>query len=174
MQNYSEPDCKDQWYVIYTLPRNEKKVYSELSKRAVKVFLPLQKVVRQWGPRKQKLEVPLFPNYVFISIPKAMLWSVLSVKGVVRFVSFNGVPAIISNAEIEVVKKIILNNGEVSDRSFFAAGDHVRVKDGPFTGLEGKVLDVKGTTRFFIEFEQINHVLSIDISPALLEKVAVY
>lgn len=173
MQFYSEPIQQDQWYVIYTIPRNEKKVYSELSKRAVEVFLPLQKVVRQWGTRKQKLEVPLFPNYLFISASKAMLWSVLSVKGVVRFISFNGAPAIISNTQMEVIKKIISNDGEVSDRSLFATGDHVRVKNGPFAGLEGKVLDVKGRIRFFIEFEQINQILSIDISGALLEKVTV-
>lgn len=48
------------WFVFYTKSRHEKKVKDFLEKVGYVVFLPMRKVMRQWGDRKKKMEVPLF------------------------------------------------------------------------------------------------------------------
>ena len=54
------------WYVLYTKPRNEKKVAQRLSEAGYTVYCPLQKVRRQWSDRTKVVEEPLFTSYLFI------------------------------------------------------------------------------------------------------------
>ena len=61
----SPNDC---WHVLYTKPRNEKKVAERLSSAGYSVYCPLQKVRRQWSDRLKVVEEPLFKGYLFIKI----------------------------------------------------------------------------------------------------------
>ncbi len=158
------------WYVVYTIPKHEKKVYGELNRRAIMAFLPLQKVTRQWRSAKRKVELPLFPNYLFVKITPSMLWSILSITGVVRFISYEGAPAVIKESEIEIIKKLISNNGELIDQGFYASGERVRVTQGPLDGLEGEIINIRGKDRLVVEFEVIHKVFAVDIPIAFLEK----
>ena len=56
------------WYVLYTKPRNEKKVAQRLSEAGYTVYCPLQKVRRRWSDRTKVVEEPLFTSYLFIQI----------------------------------------------------------------------------------------------------------
>ena len=56
------------WHVLYTKPRNEKKVAERLSGAGYTVYCPLQKVRRQWSDRVKVVEEPLFKGYLFIKI----------------------------------------------------------------------------------------------------------
>ncbi len=54
------------WYAAYTMPKFEKRIYGELVKKNVEAYLPVQQVFRQWSDRVKKIELPLFPNYIFV------------------------------------------------------------------------------------------------------------
>jgi transcription antitermination factor NusG len=56
------------WFVLYTQPRNEKKVAERLEKLGIKAYCPMTIQVRQWSDRKKKVEVPLLNSYVFVPI----------------------------------------------------------------------------------------------------------
>lgn len=131
---------QDNWYVVYTYPNSEKKIYNELNKRAITAFLPTKKVVRQWSDRKKKLEIPLFPNYIFVKLPPKQMWVVLMIDGVVRFISFDGAPVVVRDTEIDVVKKLISASSEVNNENFCIQGEKVQVKEGPLSGLVGRVV----------------------------------
>ncbi|MDN5217521.1 UpxY family transcription antiterminator [Fulvivirgaceae bacterium BMA12] len=159
------------WYVVYTYPNSEKKIYNELNKREITAYLPTKGVVRQWSDRKKKLEVPLFPNYVFVNIPPKDMWMVLMVNGVVKFVSFNGTPAVVRDSEIDLVKRLSSKANVVSNKNFYIRGEKVQVKEGVFSGLVGKVMNKKGMTRLYVELETAHLMFSIDIEAALLKKL---
>jgi len=53
------------WFAIQTKPRHEKRVALELEEKDVQVFLPLYTTLRQWSDRRQQVQLPLFPSYVF-------------------------------------------------------------------------------------------------------------
>jgi transcription antitermination factor NusG len=157
------------WYVVYTCPNSEKKIYAELNKRAITAFMPTKKVVKQWSDRKQKIEVPLFPNYVFVKVPHNEMWTVLMISGVVRFVSFEGKPAVVKDAEIDFIKKLASAAGMIHNEDRYIEGEKVKVKEGPLLGMVGKVKNKKGVTRLYVEIDTVRQVVSIDIDAALLE-----
>jgi transcription antitermination factor NusG len=161
---------KCQWHVIYTYPHFEKKIFGQLFEKNIDAFLPCQKTVKQWRDRKKTVEIPLFPNYIFVNISTADRHKVF-VEGVTRFISFDGKPAIVPDKEIDVIKKLSQNNCNVNNESYYNKGDKVRVVAGPLAGLEGMLLDIKGKSRVSIRFNSIAQAVSIDIQSSLLEKI---
>lgn len=157
------------WYVVYTFPNCERKIYNELSRRDITAFLPTRKTIRQWHDRVKSIEVPLFPNYVFVQVPHREIWSVLAVNGIVRFVSCNGVPVRVLDKEMDWVKKLTNSSNNITNVNCCVVGERVRVKKGPLMGLEGKVIE--GVTKLFVEFKIMNQVVSVDIHASMLEKV---
>lgn len=166
---------ESEWYAAYTLPNNEKKVYQELLKRGEEAYLPTHKVLRQWKDRKKQLNVPLFPNYVFLKTAKFNLWPMLEIYGLVRYVTFNGKPAVIPEKEIEAIKQVMsldMRINEVSREETCMIGERVRIMQGPLLGLEGVVVSRKDKKRLLIGFRTINQTISVDVSVDFLEKVA--
>jgi len=171
-----EPACYGelQWLVLYTLPQKEKKVYLELIKREFEVFLPLHNVVRQWSDRKKTLSVPLFPNYIFVKTDQREMWSALKIQGALRYISFGGAPAVVGELEIELVKKLLYHNVAIKNEEsfdFYQRGEKVKVKEGPFKGFEGEILERKSTTRLYLQLLTINRIVSIDVALNCLEKI---
>jgi len=159
------------WYVVYTYPKMEKKIFSNLVKQSINAFLPFQRVVRQWSDRKKKLEIPLFPNYVFVQVPEKERFKVFNVPGITRFVSFDGKPAVVSDHEINPIKQIVNNDIQFEHEVSFSSGDRVKVVHGPLAGLEGVLLEKKGGSRFGLHFTSISQSISVDIQYNLLERV---
>ena len=160
------------WYVIYTYPNQEKKIYNELCKRGLNAFLPVTKVLRRWSDRNKLIEIPLFLNYMFVNIYLNEIWKVLMLNGVSKFVSFNGSQSIIKEEEIECIRKMMVAPGELRNEKSDIKGQRVKVMYGPLAGLEGKILDRKGLTRFYVALESINQIISVDIYTANLAKIA--
>ncbi len=151
------------WHVIYTRPKFEKKIFERLQERKIETFLPLQKVIRQWSDRKKKVEVPLFPNYLFVRISSPDRWNVLDVNGVVRFLQFEGKSAIISETEVETIRKSLLGDLEVSNKKF-NKGDQVIIVRGPLKGLKGILIENKGRRRLAIRINIIDKSILVNVS----------
>jgi transcriptional antiterminator RfaH len=157
------------WYVIYTYPNFEKKIQQSLLKKNIMCFLPLQKMMRQWSDRKKVIEVPLFPNYVFVYISNLERFRVLDILGVSRYISYNGSPAIISDDAISKIKKMMHGPDIVIEN--YLEGDLIKIIDGPFTGLTGIVFERKGKKRFGIRIEAINQCLSVELNATSIKKL---
>ena len=158
------------WHVIYTRPRFEKKIFTRLKERKVETFLPLQKVMRQWSDRKKKVEVPLFPNYLFVHISSGDKWNVLSIEGVVRFLQFEGKSAILSETEMNTIRKSLLGNPEISNKRF-EKGDQVVIMHGPLKGLKGILVHNNGRNKLAIRINTIDRSILVNISPNNIDKV---
>jgi transcription antitermination factor NusG len=80
------PDSARHWYVIYTRPRWEKKVYGLLLEKGVESYCPLNKVQKKWSDRLKWVEEPLFKSYVFVKVNGEEMPKVRLVDGVVNYV----------------------------------------------------------------------------------------
>ena len=60
---------KNNWLVLVTKPRNEKKVESRLNKIGVEAYCPVRTEMRQWSDRKKKIKTPLLPSMLLVKIP---------------------------------------------------------------------------------------------------------
>jgi len=128
------------WRVIYTKPRNEKKVFERLTAQGIDCYCPYQKTLKQWSDRKKWVEEPVFRSYMFVNDPSSydVDLTILQTAGVVRFLYWLGKPAIVRDEEIEIIKKFLGEYQGVEILSF-EKGTQLRVKDGALKDCEGIV-----------------------------------
>jgi len=151
------------WYVVYTSANHEKCVAEQFSSRSVEYFLPLYEEVRRWKDRRMRLQLPLFPGYVFVRLALRDRLLVLQVPGVVNLVGTNGTPTPLPQKEIDALRTGLRNGVRAEPHPYLAAGRRVRVKSGPFAGLRGVVLRRKAGYRFVICVELIQRCVAVDI-----------
>ncbi|NVO21401.1 MAG: UpxY family transcription antiterminator [Bacteroidetes bacterium] len=161
------------WYAIYTRSRTEKKVYTELIKRNIHVFLPLHKTVRQWSDRKKTVEVPLFNSYLFVCINEKEYLTALQVEGVVRYVTFEGKAVSIPPQQIEAIKAYIDEGTPAYEESLInlEAGVNIEITRGPMMGLNGILLNFHGKHRVKVEIDCVGQSLIIDVPRTSLRRV---
>lgn len=127
------------WYALYTESRQEKKVAARLAQLGVEVYCPLIVQERQWSDRKKKVEVPLLPSYVFVHLESHNRELVFTVSGVVRYLYWLGKPAIIKDAEIEMLQKWLQDKVISFEIVGIQPGSVYEIPSGPFIGQKGIV-----------------------------------
>lgn len=171
----ADPYTEPRWYACYTRARHEKQVAELLQQKEIERYLPLLPRISQWKDRKKRVEFPLFPSYVFGRFPLADLHRVLAIPGVSTIVRVNGQPTPIADEELDNIRRFIdalaTTGMEPTPAPYFAEGERVRVTDGPFKGVTGMVLELRGRGRILVGLEAIGQALEIDIDRALLESL---
>ncbi len=144
---FSENSMISNWYALYTKPRWEKKVATQLNKKGFEVYCPLNKVRRKWSDRYKIIEDPLFKSYVFIFFDINEQSRVRLTDGVVNFVYWQGSPAIIKENEISMIKRFLNEFSDVQANNFeLNPGLKVRVKAGLMMNHQGLVVDIKNNS----------------------------
>lgn len=154
---------KNKWYVLYTKPNFEKKVELQLKDFTIESFLPLYTVIRKWSDRKKKVEVPLFPGYIFVYGDEKIRLSSLTANGVVKSVMFRNEPATLRDEEIENIKRVIISDKIIETVSSVTIGTKVKIKSGPLEGIEGRLTEIKGNKVFSLVLETINSSILVDV-----------
>ena len=160
-----------QWSVVYTYPHAEKRIAEELNGKSITTYLPIQTEIRQWSDRKKKIQCPLFPNYVFVQARRMDHHTILSVPGVTRFISLDGRPVTIPEAEMKSLLMLSESNTGIVREAYFYIGDKVRVISGPFAGLQGMLMEKNGSKRFFTRFDSIEQAVSVIVDVQFLERI---
>ena len=169
-------EIKDKnWYVIYTNPRAEKKVAERLEEEGLCCFLPIYKEVRQWSDRKKKVEVPLISSVVFLNSKEEDLVKLYEIHGVRGVLKEHGKFALVKPQEIENLKIIIREwQGEhitTANTPEFEEGDVVIVQKGPFKGLTGVSVLIKGKHRLLVKIETLDLNYTVDLPKSAVEKI---
>jgi transcription antitermination factor NusG len=153
-----------QWHVIYTKSKWEKKVDELLMQKGYESWCPVQKQERRWSDRKKIIDVPLFRSYVFIKASKEDYTAILSTAGVVNFLYFEKKPAIIRDAEIEVIKKYLglaVESIQVIDMTNLPLQTKVEINQGLFMGRRGEVIK-SGKNNAFVRLESLNMMMIVE------------
>lgn len=158
------------WYALYTYPNKEKKALSMLVGYKIEAFLPLQKEIRQWHDRRKKIEVPLFPNYIFVRICANERELVYSVPQIRYFISIEGKASVVPEEEIDTIKKAINGGVKVSNQVFSRKGEMVLISEGPFAGRKGVIVRLNGKTKIGLQLESLNKSILLDIEASMVKK----
>ena len=137
----------------------------------IESYLPMHKVVRQWSDRKKKMEVPLFPNYVFVKVDEVMRVSLFSIKELVKFVSIEKRPVVVREKEIMTIKRVLSEDVQVSAEEYFQEGMRVRIGYGQFVGMEGVIVKKNNSTRLVVKIDGLMKAFSFNIASHLAEVV---
>lgn len=149
------------WYVIYTKPRNEKKVAEALKKAGIIVYCPMKKEVKQWSDRKKKVETPLLPSYVFVQLEDKDRNIVFSVNGVVRYLFWLGKPVIVNQKEIETLKEFTQNKYTNITTRTLQPGDKMKIENGVFIGQDALIKEIM-PNKLILVLESLGVLLTIE------------
>jgi transcription antitermination factor NusG len=159
------------WYAIYTCANHEKRVHEQLERRSLESFLPSYESMRHWRDRKIKLQLPLFPGYVFVHLALVDRLSVLQVPGVVRIVGFDGRPSSIPENEITKIREFLNHGYQAEPYPFLTVGRRARIVRGPLAGMQGTIIRRKNRLRFIISLELIQRSMAVEVDETDLESV---
>lgn len=160
------------WHVVYTRPKSERKVAESIADLGLEFYLPLQEVVRQWSDRRKRMEVPLFPNYVFVKTDEVRRLSLFAIKELVNFVSIEKKPVVIREKEIVTIKRLLSKGAEIAPEEYFQVGSEVKIMKGQFAGLEGIVIRKSGKMRLMIRITAIMRAFSVNLPVDAVESLS--
>ena len=149
------------WYVLQTLSNQEAKVERYLDKfmktenvsdYVEKVLVPIEWITEMRQGKKITKRKKLYPGYVFIfmhlydSAGKILQepWHfVRNIEGVIGLVG-GARPTFLKEEEVERIMEQVKLSEEGASRLklSYKVGENVKINDGPFTGLTGRVEEV--------------------------------
>jgi transcription antitermination factor NusG len=128
--------------------------------------------VRQWSDRRKLVLEPAIPSYVFVHINHRLYYKVLETPGVVRYVFFDGKPAVVRDEEIDTLKRVMDADLEVECLpDDLQPGTQVRIIQGPLTGIEGEFVEYMGKQKVALRIEAIRQVMMVTLAPQMLEPI---
>ncbi len=159
-----QPTIDHAVYVLHVKPRTEKKVFAYLASYGCARFLPLYVKVTKVQRRKVKRELPLFPGYVFASLPGEWRRKMLETNLLVRLIPVLNARELVH--QLRQVNRLAKRAPDLKVTNPFKTGDRVRVKTGPFTGLEGHVRREGAKATIVVTIDILGQAVESSISPA--------
>ncbi len=155
-----------QWYAVQTRSRHEKKVILQTQEKGICTFLPMPTEVHRWSDRKKRVQVPLFPGYVFVRIDSSVeaRIAVLRTVGVVRFVGIQGHALPIPDKQIEDVRALVDHNIPCTVHPYLRVGQRVRVSGGCLDGVEGIFVTQNSDKSLIVSIELIQKSVAVRIA----------
>jgi transcription antitermination factor NusG len=151
------------WYALQTYPRHEKRVHENLRLSAIECFLPLYGTVHRWNNGcKVKVELPLFPGYLFVRIAPQERFKALSLSGAISIVGSASGPWPLPDAEI-VSLRTRLQSCKFEPHRYLTVGQKVRIKCGPLAGLVGFLVRQSGSLRVVLSVELIQKAAAVEV-----------
>lgn len=153
-ENLEKMFCRQEgffWRPVFTLTRNEKKVYALLKGQGIDAYLPLrthlniQPIISKGKNYcyKRKLSVPMFPNYLFARLSYENCAELQRNRSVIRVLP---VPDGQEDTLLEELKMIQMleiysENAAIYVSNGIMKGTCVKLIDGQFAGWEGVAAD---------------------------------
>lgn len=165
--------CK-RWYAIFTKVNYEKRIFSSLNAMGFEVFLPC---VRVWSRRRKELvEKPIFPRYLFVRcmLTKEAYLAIKKTVGVLKFVGCDGFPSPIPDDEIESVQIVLSKANNVEGHPFLKVGDLVEVVKGRFKGARGYLIEIGKRHRLIVGIEMLGRAVSVHIDASMVRRLEPY
>ena len=160
------------WYLIYTRPRQEKKVAAHLQQQSIDAYLPLVKMLRQWHDRKKYVEVPLFPSYVFVYLTDMQgYYNSLNCEGALCYVTSSKKTVRVNEKVIDDIR-LVVNTATDIEVTFerFETGRQLIIRDGPFAGLSCEVVQHKSRQKIAVHIHCLERNLLVEMPLACLSE----
>ena len=173
------------WYALRTTYGREKKAYDYLVSNNVKAFYPTIKTVKNVEGQRTVVEESRLPNIFFAYGKEDEIKSFVYDNVNLPYLRFyyrhihegariSKEPLIVPDYQIEGLKIICASQAEdiileLSEIKQFKVGQKVRVVDGIFKGVVGKVARYRGQQRVAIEIDGLLTIASAYVPSAFIE-----
>jgi len=131
------------WHVARTHAHSESKARNNLLRQGYEVYLPVCRRVRTHARRRETVQRPLFPGYLFVGfdIENTRWRSIFSTIGVASLICNGEVPSRVPQGIVESIRAAEVDGffDFTNPVARLKPGDSVRVATGPFAGLIGRL-----------------------------------
>ncbi len=189
VSSFCIPVENNQWYVLRATYNRVEKGLDLLKHNVADIYLPKHYRLKQINGEKKRVYEPLIPNMIFVYSSKDKLeklfkdYNELSHFHFYRdktksvdFIDKKNPPMIIPYHEmLNFIKLTSVKNEHIMlvepKHCHYKSGDIVRIIDGDFVGIEGRVARVAGQQRVVIEMKGICFVATAYIPSAFISIV---
>jgi|HubBroStandDraft_4_1064222.scaffolds.fasta_scaffold42819_2 transcription antitermination factor NusG len=151
------------WFAVRVKPQAERMVATVARHKGFEEFLPLYKARRRWSDRFKWVDLPLFPGYVFCRLKQESRLPILTIPGVLHFVGIGKVPVPIDDAEVAAIQTAIQSGLWAEPWPFLGVGQRVRIEEGPLTGVEGLLIEVRKKQRLVVSVSLLKRSVAVEI-----------
>ena len=155
------------WWVLRTKTRQEKVVASNLSSMKILFFFPTIRAERYIGNRKHKIEVPLFPSYLFLHGDRDATFRIDRTKRVAGILSVDDQEQL--HRQLGGLHKALQVDARFDPYPYLVHGTWAEVKSGPYKGVQGKVDRESHPTKLILQVDLLRSGLSLELNGAILE-----
>jgi transcription antitermination factor NusG len=160
------------WFALNTKFRYEDYVAKQLGGKGYETFLPVYQSRRRWSDRVKKVELPVFPGYLFCRFDAMNRLPILTTPGLIQIVGFGKTPIPVDDAEIAALQAALGGNVEREPWPYLQIGQKVRVEYGSLRGVEGILLQVKGGHRLVLSVTLLQRSVAVEVDSAWVTPTA--
>lgn len=164
------------WYALRTRSRHEKRTHRFLQAAGHESFAAVAQVEREWADRIRRVRMPLFAGYIFVRVDLRRIGEVLQTPGAVDVVRTQGVPSPVRDEEMDAVMRMVRGIGETKEPAhevdYLAPGDPVRLERGPFEGMVGRMIEVRGQSRVAVRLDALRMAKAVSVDRSCLVRLA--
>ena len=171
--------CQYSWFALRATYSRELKIRDQLAERGVRTFVPMIWKLMPAQTGKSKKLVPAISSLCFVHWTKADIDAYIRSFGDVKPVNYywdrtKNAPLVVPDKAME---DFITVSSSMDEELIYITdicpklkeGQSVRVKEGPFKGIEGKVVRIKKSRRILVELPGMVAVATTYIAPNELE-----
>lgn len=165
----TSPEGERRWWAVYTKARQEKALARDLVQYEVPFYLPLvTKMTLVRGKRVPSL-APLFTGYLFLYASEDERVQALKTNRTSQLVTVPDQEQL--RKDLRQVQRLILSKAPLTVEQRIAPGHKVRVKAGPFMGIEGVVETRRGGYRLIVAVNFLQQGVSVELDELMVERL---
>jgi transcription antitermination factor NusG len=159
------------WFALQVRTRHESSIGALLRARGYDPFIPLYQRRNRWSDRIKTVDAALFPGYLFCRLNLQNRLPVLMTPGVVQIVGFGRTPRPVDEDEITAIQTAIASGLPNQPWPFLQVGSRVQIECGPLRGLEGILLEFRGTQRLVLSVTLLQRSVAVEIDPTFVKSL---
>jgi transcriptional antiterminator RfaH len=167
--NHSNDSGHLPWFALQVHSGKEGWIAAHLLGQGYECFLPKYKTIRQWSDRNKKLELALFPGYLFCRFDPLLRLPVLKTPGVIQAVGYNRAPVAIEEEEIRAIRRMVESGLPTQPWPYLTVGDRVQIRSGALRGLQGILISIKGNRRLVLSVSLLQRSVAVELDSGAVE-----
>ena len=160
------------WYALRVKERHEPSIACSLQNRGYVEFVPLYTCTRKWSDRVRKLELPLFPGYVFCRFDFNDRRPIVTIPGVMGVVGMGKLPHPVEEHEIATLQAVAKSGLLMQPWPFLKLGEHVTIQDGPLRNAEGVVVKLGDGPRLVVSVSLLQRSIAVRLERSWIRPMA--
>lgn len=130
-------------------------------------YLPLREETKIYQRRKVTVTKPVFPGYFFCNVTHDSKQKLLTTHHILRVLSPDNSRELIR--QLVHIRRALRVDPGLRSRNALRRGKRVRIRNGPFMGVEGIVSVIKGMTSVCLNVELIGQAVAVEVDQDFIE-----